>query len=66
MEQIMVRVRDESKIDLLINLLGSLDFVDEVRTVNETEAPLDSGNDAEDFFSLAGIWAGRDINGSWF
>lgn len=62
MEQIMVRVRDESKVDLLVNLLGSLDFVDEVRAFGEVKTHPESDNGVEDFFSLAGLWADRDVN----
>jgi len=66
MEQIVVHIKDKSKIDLLVGLLTSLDFVDAVDTTTITTQEEEttqetSRNDSADFFSLAGLWSGRDI-----
>jgi hypothetical protein len=59
MEQIVIRVQNKQKAQLLSELLQSLDFVDMVTTeyqdngTKETEA---------DFFALAGIWEDRQID----
>ncbi len=62
MEQIIIRVRDHKKADTLLKFLKTLDYVDNVvhanlPQVNGTEKTSDA-----DFFSLAGIWAGRDLS----
>lgn len=67
MEQIVVHIKDESKIELLIGLLTSLDFVDTVDTVIDGGETADvkrkiDENSAADFFNLAGLWSGRDID----
>ncbi len=65
MEQIVVHMKDRSKIGLLVGLLTSLDFVDAVDTTaittQEETTEETSRNDSADFFSLAGLWSGRDI-----
>jgi hypothetical protein len=55
MEQITIRVQNK-KASFLIELLRMLDFVEVVEIA-------DAGNaeEKEDFFSLAGLWADRDI-----
>ena len=71
MEQIVVHIKDKSKVDLLVGLLTSLDFVSAVdaTAVVVAEAREEVGvtqevsrNDSADFFNLAGLWSGRDID----
>ena len=64
MEQIVVHIKDKSKVDLLVGLLTSLDFVNAVADAREEVGATQeaSRNDAADFFSLAGLWSGRDID----
>ncbi len=58
MEQIIIRVPNREKARLVLEMLGSLDFVDVVR---EVENSLPPATDDDAFFALAGIWAGRDV-----
>lgn len=64
MEQILIRVKNKEKAKMLLELLSALDFVDLVRTSSEGEAkmPEASQEAPTDFFSLAGLWEGRDVN----
>ncbi|MCL4833153.1 MAG: hypothetical protein KJZ86_11970 [Caldilineaceae bacterium] len=63
MEQVTVLIPNRDKAQLLIELLHSLDFITDIQLISgETngrniESPAD-----ENFFSLAGIWADRDIS----
>lgn len=64
MERIIVQVKDKEKAKMLSEFLAALDFVSSVETGGAGEFESDSGT-AEgslDFFSLAGLWAGRDIS----
>lgn len=64
MEQLLIQVRDEAKAKMLIDLLNALDFVDSVKTVGlggTRKAQADLKED-QDFFALAGLWAGREIS----
>ena len=64
MEQIVVQVKDKHKAKMLFELLTALDFVNVVQTSeqededNQTIIP----EQVSDFFSLAGLWANRDIS----
>ncbi len=62
MEQIVIQIENKEKAQLLLELLKALDFVDLVNIRSE-EAELDvtSQEESSDFFSLAGLWEGRDI-----
>ena len=62
MEQIVVQVRDKEKAKALFELLSALDFVESVEA-SETEAvEADAtGEEALDFFSLAGLWQDREV-----
>ncbi len=62
MEQIVIQIENKEKAQLLLELLKALDFVDLVNVRSE-EAELDvtSQEESSDFFSLAGLWEGRDI-----
>ena len=66
MEQIVVHIKDRSKVDLLVDLLASLDFVDTIDAAADTrEVGMNQAtrkNDSADFFSLAGLWSGRNID----
>jgi hypothetical protein len=64
MEQIIIQVKDKGKAQMLFELLTALDFVSSIKT-SETEDPELSTTTPEepfDFFSLAGLWADRDIS----
>ncbi|HEY5158180.1 MAG TPA: hypothetical protein VII93_09500 [Anaerolineales bacterium] len=60
MEQIVIQVKDKKKAQALKNFLQSLDFVESVTEpgVNRQGRQIKSA----DFFSIAGMWAGRDIS----
>ena len=68
MEQITIRVRDKEKAQLLLQLLRSLDFVEQIATADADSATLaekERGGDADSktaFFELAGLWEGRDVS----
>lgn len=61
MTQIIVRIRDERKAELLLELLASLDFVDVVESSFDAQ-DADGETDDADFFALAGIWEERRID----
>lgn len=63
MERILISVRDKAKAQLLLELLRSLDFVESVdeQSTEETVSQ-DSLPKSVDFFRLAGLWEGREIN----
>jgi hypothetical protein len=59
MEQIVIRVKDKQKAQALANFLQTLDFVE---TVTASAAGITKKSQRAkkgDFFSLAGLWAGR-------
>jgi hypothetical protein len=58
MEQIIVHVKDKLKAKMLIELLNDMNFVSDIKTI---EQDIDK-NYKIDFFSFAGIWADRDVN----
>ena len=65
-EQILLTVADQSKLDLVMELLSHFDLVRaeriKVRPVAAMEtAPVPAGTEA-DFWALAGIWKDRDID----
>jgi hypothetical protein len=56
MEQLILNIKDSSKLSFLMQLIKQLDFV-EVAKVRRKKT------DAKhDFFSSAGLWAGREVN----
>lgn len=59
MEQIVIQVQDKQKAQLLSELLQSLDFVELVTTSHEENGAKETEGD---FFDLAGIWEGRQID----
>jgi hypothetical protein len=63
MERILIYVKDKEKAQLLFELLMALDFVDSVKSGSaEGEPDSTAPENGADFFALAGLWAGRDIN----
>lgn len=63
MEKILISVKDKDKAKLLLELLLSLDFILSVDTYSqETEQITASSQQSDDFFALAGLWEGREIN----
>ena len=67
MEQIVLQIQNKDKARLLLELLSALDFVDIVRAHHlpspeeQLDKPTSDAQIDDDFFALAGIWAGRDI-----
>lgn len=67
MTYITVHVRDVKKARLLYELLRSMDFVDSVDSDSTTDKKdaVNNQDIAEEFFSVAGMWADRDIDLAW-
>jgi len=61
MEQIIIRIKDHKKAQTLLDFLKSLDFIESVTEKISADAPASAANEKE-FFSLAGLWTGRDIS----
>ena len=63
MEQILIQVKSKEKARMLLELLKALDFVELVKSssLEETETDTPTQETSLDFFSLAGLWEGRDI-----
>ena len=62
MERIVIQANDRRKTRALLDFLASLDFVE---TVSKADLPTTEDieqSQKDDFFALAGLWAGRDIN----
>jgi hypothetical protein len=63
MEQITVLIPNRDKANLLIELLHSLDFIADIQLVSrEVNGRNVESTTDEGFFSLAGLWANRDIS----
>ncbi|MCL4300448.1 MAG: hypothetical protein KJ077_32230 [Anaerolineae bacterium] len=63
MEKILVYVKDKEKAQLLSELLMALDFVESVNTDSaEIETNSITQGEVSDFFALAGLWEGREID----
>ncbi len=60
MEQITVQVSDRSKAAILFELLNSMDFV-ELVSIGENQTETVTEDRVADFFFLAGLWEGRDV-----
>jgi hypothetical protein len=56
MEQLILNIKDSSKLSFLMQLIKQLDFV-EVEKVKKKKT---SGK--HNFFSSAGLWENRDVN----
>jgi len=62
MEQIVIQVRDRKKARDLIQYLRSLDFIEKISSVNYPATVPSSKRQNQDFFAMAGSWAGRDVS----
>ncbi len=62
MEQITIRVKDRKKAQTLVEFLKSLDFVESITEKDLLDSDNSNINREEEFFALAGLWAGRDIS----
>ncbi len=58
MEQLIVRVADKEKAEMLSKILSALDFVNSVEVMQDKTT---ISNDEQDFFSLAGLWENRNV-----
>jgi hypothetical protein len=57
MEQIILNIKDNSKLSFLMQLIGQLDFVEiEMQTKKKISS------NKYDFFNSAGLWANREID----
>lgn len=61
MEQIVIQVNDKQKAQALKNFLQALDFVETIASTNIPVRKVRKVAIDVDFFSLAGLWAGREI-----
>ncbi len=64
-ERILLTVADQSKLDLVMELLSHFDLVRAKRVKRWPEVELTSGSltgSEDDFWSLAGAWDNRDID----
>ncbi|MGC1374617.1 MAG: hypothetical protein WA821_00220 [Anaerolineales bacterium] len=61
MEQIIIQVKNKRKARALFNFLASLDFVEAVSSADLPKVESSEQTRTEDFFALAGLWAGRDV-----
>ena len=61
MPQILLDIDNEAHAAMLLELLGALHFVRAARPVPPSPQPADETASEADFFSLAGIWTGRDV-----
>ena len=64
MQQILVEVEDEAKAKMLLEFLRSVSFVSVIRTNDRmgSESGATTSEGTPDFFSLAGLWAGREVS----
>jgi len=62
MEQITIRIKDRKKAQTLVDFLKTLDFVESVFERELTNAKKSNGEQKRDFYSLTGLWMGRDIS----
>lgn len=58
MQQLLVKVANQEKAQMLLNLLKSLDFIESVETIPD---PVSNSQNEADFFALAGLWENRDL-----
>lgn len=62
MEQITIQIKDRRKARALLNFLASLDFVEAVSSVDLPSTTKEQATPPDDFFALAGLWAGREVS----
>jgi hypothetical protein len=58
MEQLIVRVANKEKAEMLSQILTALDFVNSVEIIEENPSLAD---DEQEFFAMAGLWENRTI-----
>lgn len=56
MEQLILRIKDSSKLTFLVQLIKQFDFVEVEKIIKKRT------NKNYDFFKSAGLWAGREVN----
>lgn len=61
MDEITIQIKDKFKRQALLNFLKTLDFVENIRQTELPDVEAKEENQDEFFFSMAGIWADRDI-----
>lgn len=61
MERVIVEINDKSKVQMFVEMLSSMDFVQSVTTVQKKSVRKQTDT-SSDFFALAGIWADRDVD----
>jgi hypothetical protein len=61
MEQITIQVKSKQKAQALLNFLKTLDYIENVKTNHLSFFQTKSNANEDDFFNLAGLWAGRDV-----
>jgi hypothetical protein len=62
MEQITIRVKDKQKARVLKDFLQTLDFVETIASQDRPIARKNRQGNSAAFFTMAGIWAKRDIS----
>ncbi len=62
METITIQVGSIQKARILLDLLRSVDFIENIQSKSSDVATTIDSEQSEDFFALAGLWAGRDID----
>ncbi len=61
MEEITIQISDRYKMQTLLNFLKTLDFVENIYSAELPVAGVKETDKDEDFFSLVGVWADRDV-----
>lgn len=56
MEKLVLKIKNQKKLEFLIELLKQFDFVEILKERKTTKS-----NSTQDFFSSAGLWKGREI-----
>jgi phosphopantetheine adenylyltransferase len=59
MNQLIIKIADKQKAQMLLEMLKALDFVTSVETFEENDTITQK---EEDFFNLAGLWKNRDVS----
>jgi hypothetical protein len=62
MEQIVIQVRDKKNAQNLVDYLKSLDFIEKISRANYPLSVPAVKHRKQDFFAMAGLWAGRDVS----
>lgn len=57
MEKLILKIKDEGKLNFFLELLKQFDFVEVQRVKKEPQKDSDYN-----FFASSGLWAGRDID----